>query len=101
MLYKLKITIKPFSTICLKLLPNLPKSPISTIILIQRQNEGGTGVTGWAMVPQYKEKKIISKKKNVKFCFNLSHHLAPLQKKKKAIFLDFLVMSNKIFWPNS
>jgi hypothetical protein len=61
--YKLKITIKPFFTICLKLLPNLPKFPISTIILIQRRNEGGTGDTGWAMVPQYKEKKIISKKK--------------------------------------
>jgi hypothetical protein len=56
MSYKLKITIKSFSTICLNLLPNLPKSPISTIVLIQRWNEGGQGSRGGPWSPKIRKK---------------------------------------------
>ena len=64
-------------------------------------NDGGRGGSGWALdAPQNKEKKIeVKKKKNVKFGSNLSH-LVPSQK-SLALFLDFMAISNKFFWPYS
>ena len=62
--------------------------------------EGGGDLGPWS--PQNKEEKKIEVKKikkNVKFGSNFSHLVPP--KKILALFLDFMAISNKTFWPYS